>query len=180
MVPLVVGGGVLAGVAIGTLRVAAAWPGGRLTATRGLRAVAALGLLIAVLLTRPPLSSEAPMVREAQWETPFRVARRDVTETLRRIYDGTPILASMGSLGHYMQEASTAGLHIRNFVHEGNGDLWAEAFAHPKRHVRWMLIEEQAEGGDVLALRARTDSTFLNGFDRVTESGGLALYRRKN
>ena len=167
MVPLVVASGVLAGLVVGALR------------GPTVRAMAAGVLLVAALVTRPPLWSDAPMVREAQWETPLRLARRDVTDTLRRIYDQTPILASMGSLGHYMQEASSAGLQIRNFVHEGNGDLWAEALAHPERHVRWVLIEEQAEGGDVLAVRARTDSTFLDGFERVTERGGLALYRRK-
>ena len=168
MVPLVVASGVLAGFVVGALRLPS------------LRAAAAGMLLIAAVLTKPPLSSEAAMVREAQWETPLRLARRDVTETLRGIHDGTPILASMGSLGHYMQEASAAGLQIRNFVHEGNGDLWTETFAHPRRHVRWILIEEQAEGGDVLALRARETSSFLEGFDRVIESGGLALYRRRS
>jgi hypothetical protein len=47
----------------------------------------------------------------------------------------------------------------------------------PRRHVRWILIEEQAEGGDVLAVRARNDAAFLDGFSRVAEGGGVALYR---
>ena len=50
---------------------------------------------------------------------------------LATVYDGTPILASMGSLGHYMQETSSIGLGIRNFLHEGNGDLWIGALAAP-------------------------------------------------
>ena len=37
------------------------------------------------------------------------------------------IMASMGSLGHYMQEASRAGFAIRDFLHEGNGDIWLAA-----------------------------------------------------
>ncbi len=180
MVPLVVACGVLAGVAAGAIRAPVAWLGGRPAGPRAVRAVVAMALFAAAIATRPPLWSGAPMVREAQWETPLRLARRDVTGTLRRVYDHTPILASMGSLGHYMQEASAAGLQIRNFVHEGNGDLWAEALAHPKRHVRWILIEEQAEGGDVLAARAREDPAFLEGFERLTESGGLVLYRRND
>jgi hypothetical protein len=44
--------------------------------------------------------------------------------------------------------------------------------------VRWILIEEQARGGDVLALRAREDPSFLDGFTRVASSGGLSLYKR--
>ena len=81
---------------------------------------------------------------------------RDGTgEVLRARYDGTPILASMGSLGHYMQESSAVGLHLRNFLHEGNGDLWIEALRSPRRSVRWVLVEERAEGGDILAALAR-------------------------
>jgi hypothetical protein len=49
---------------------------------------------------------------------------------------------------------------------------------HPERHAGWILIEEQAEGGDVLAARARTTPSFLERFDRVCEGGGVALYRR--
>jgi hypothetical protein len=44
--------------------------------------------------------------------------------------------------------------------------------------VRWILIEERAEGGDALAVRARSDPGFLAGFARVAEGGGMALYRR--
>src|SRR5262249_19861191 len=127
---------------------------------------------------RPPFSRDAPMLREAQWETPFRLARRAVTAELARIYDGTPILASMGSLGHYMQESSSIGLEIRNFLHEGNGDLWMFALRSPKRHVRWILIEERAEGGDMLAMKAKEEPEFLDGFRRVVEGGGLVLYER--
>jgi hypothetical protein len=118
------------------------------------------------------------MVTEAQWEVPFHTARRTVTAYLSAHYDGTPILASMGSLAHYMQETADIGLPLRSFLHEGNGDLWSAALARPSHHVRWILIEEQALGGDQLAVRARHDSSFLAGFARVSASGGLALYQR--
>jgi hypothetical protein len=118
------------------------------------------------------------MVREAQWDRPNAAARGAVTEYLRAHWDGEPIMVSMGSLGHYMQELSHAGIHIRDFLHEGNGDLWKAALPRPATHVRWMLIEEKAEGGDMLAARARTDSTFLRGFSRVAYGGGVALYHR--
>jgi hypothetical protein len=147
-------------------------------APRRLRAPILAGLLAALLWTRPPIDASAPMVLEAQWETPRRLERERVTDVLAREHDGTPILASMGSLAHYMHEASQAGLDLRHFLHEGNGDLWAEALRSPRRSVRWVLIEERAEGGDMLAGRARSNPDFLSGFDRVVEGGGLVLYRR--
>ena len=118
------------------------------------------------------------MLTEAQWETPFRIGRRAVTAYLADAHDGTPILASMGSLGHYMQEASAAGFDIADFVHEGNGDLWKWALRSPRHYVHWVLIEERAEGGDVLAAKARDRQELLKGFTRVAEGGGLALYHR--
>ena len=118
------------------------------------------------------------MVLEAQWEAPFRRERETVTRYLVRYHDGTPILASMGSLGHYMQETSAAGFELADFLHEGNGDLWAEASVAPARFVRWVLIEERAEGGDMLAARSRASPDFLAEFTRVSEGGGVALYHR--
>ena len=88
-------------------------------------------------------------------------------------------MASMGSLGHYMQETSSAGFAVRDFLHEGNGDIWLAALADPRPFVDWMLIEEKAEGGDMLAKLARSKPSFLDGFDRVCEGAGLALYRRR-
>jgi hypothetical protein len=84
----------------------------------------------------------------------------------------------MGSLGHYMQEASSAGFDIADFVHEGNGDLWTEASETPGRFVNWVLVEERAEGGDALAARIRATPALVEGFERVVEGGGLVLYRR--
>jgi hypothetical protein len=144
------------------------------------QSMGAIALLIAALVARPPFSAGGPMLAEAQWEVPFHVARRTVTTYLASNYDGTPILASMGSLAHYMQEtAADIGLPLRAFLHEGNGDLWTAAIARPNHHVQWILIEEQALGGDQLALRARQDPSFLAGFTRVSAAGGLALYRRQ-
>ena len=61
----------------------------------------------------------------------------------------------MGSLGHYMQEAAASGFSLRDFLHEGNGDIWLAALDGPRPFAGWMLIEEKAEGGDMLAKRAR-------------------------
>jgi hypothetical protein len=40
------------------------------------------------------------------------------------------------------------------------------------------MIEEKAEGGDLLAHAARERPTFLEGYERVCEGAGVALYRR--
>lgn len=140
--------------------------------------MAAVVLLVATVLVRPPLSPAAPMVVEAQWELPFRDGRQVVTRYLQAHYDGLPMMASMSSLAHYMQDAMAIGLPLAAFLHEGNGDLWAAALAAPRSLAGWILIEERAMGGDQLARRARQDAAFLSGFERVAEGGGLALYRR--
>jgi hypothetical protein len=145
---------------------------------RRLQTAGALACLAAALWITPPLDPDAPMVREAQWELPFSDARRVVTTTLAAQWDGTPILASMGSLGHYMQQMSASGFALKDFLHEGNGDLWNSALVTPRPYVKWILIEETAEGGDVLAQLARTNPSFLEGFVRVIEGGGVALFVR--
>lgn len=145
-----------------------------------LAAASAAILVLGTVAVRPPLDPSAAMVREAQWDRPNAAARRAVTAYLREHWDHEPIMASMGSLGHYMQELSHADIHIGDFLHEGNGDLWKAALPRPAAHVWWMLIEEKAEGGDMLAARARTDPAFLRGFSRVAAGGGVALYRRQS
>ena len=41
-----------------------------------------------------------------------------------------------------------------------------------------MLVEEVAEGGDVIARRIRANPSFTDGYERVCEGGNVALYRR--
>ena len=118
------------------------------------------------------------MVTEAQWDRPNAPLRARVTACIAQPLGGDKIMASMGSLGHYMQEASRSGLAIRDFLHEGNGDIWLAALDGPRPFAAWMLIEEKAEGGDMLARIAREQPAFLDGYARVCEGAGLALYRR--
>jgi hypothetical protein len=167
MVPLLaaeaVGAGVLAGLA----------PRRKALAATAIVALAAVELR--------PLASDAPMVVEAQWDRPNIAARQMVTDCLRPAYRrGEAVMASMGSLGHYMQELASAGFDVRDFLHEGNGDIWLAAVAEARPFAGWVLIEEQAEGGDMLAQIAREDPRFLKGFSRVCEGAGLALYRRND
>lgn len=162
-----VGAAVFAGIALGMLR-------GRF------RDAAAAAMAVWLIVTIKPLNAQAPMVEEAQWDVPFSLARRNVTACLEREYHGERILASMGSLAHYMQELSLAGINIRDFVHEGTLPYWQEAIEAPQGRVGWILIEERAEGGDMLAARARASSAFTSGFTRVCADGGVALYKSKN
>ncbi len=164
VVPLMAAEAVGAGVAAGLF---ARWRGLRVT-----------GLAVVLLLELRPLSSAAPMVVEAQWDRPNAAMRRSVTECLRSHYAGETIMVSMGSLGHYLQELGQAGFALRDFLHEGNGDIWLNALDGARPYVGWVLIDEHAEGGDMLARRSRVDPAFLRGFSRVCDGGGVTLYRR--
>lgn len=138
------------------------------------------GVLVgSTLLQSPPWRADAPMLIEAQWDRPASKGRERVTACLSGTYRGELILASMGSLAHYMQELTRAGLAIADFVHEGNGVIWELALeTGPAPHAGWMLVEDEAEGGDVLAQRIRQNPAFTRGMSRVCAGGGVALYRR--
>jgi len=165
MLPLVVACALCGGIAVGFLRRQAA--------------IVTAGLLVGIMLIQsPPWRQDAPVIVEAQLDRPLRAARREVTACLRSGYRGGRILASMGSLAHYMQELSQAGFAIADFVHEGNGVLWTDALDQgPRPPIAWVLVEEEAEGGDVLARRLRHEPRFGRDLVRVCEGGGVALYR---
>jgi hypothetical protein len=144
---------------------------------RGRRIAATLVLLVGLVET-PPLSGRSPMVLEAQWDRPRTLERQRVTACLRERYDDTPILASMGSLAHYMHETAPAGFALRQYIHEGLGDLWKESLLSPRQHAGWILIAEQAMKRDQLARVKERLPGFLDGFERLCEGGGVTLYRR--
>jgi hypothetical protein len=164
MVPIVAASAVAIGLLVGSL-------------PRRLRAGAALVTGLLIVVQNPPFSPGAPMVLEAQWDVPHSRARQAVTACLAERREGEAILASMGSLAHYMQELSRGGFDIADFVHEGNGEIWVSALKDPSRYVGWILVEEQAEGGDEIAHRIAQHPEFIRGFTRVCSGGGVALYR---
>ena len=167
MVPAVVACAVFAGIAVGLLR------------ARWTARLVALALALSAVVESPVWSDAAPLIQEAQWDVPRSRERRTVTACLAPAYRGGKVLASMGSLAHYMQELSHEGFAIADFIHEGNGVIWELAMeTGPAAHATWMLVEEQAEGGDVLARRMREDAHFARGMERLCASGGVALYRR--
>ncbi len=163
-VPLILASAALAAAAIATIP----------TLVRGFAAIA---FVMLALLQARPFDASAPVIVEARRDVKTIDARRPVTEYLREHYDDTLILMSMGSLGHYMHDLSALNLGIRDFVHEGNGEIWWYAMLRPRGIAGWILIEEVAEGGDALFHLARRDAKFLEGFERVAEGGGVALYR---
>lgn len=138
-------------------------------------AAVALGVFIAVELR--PFNVRAPMVLEAEWDRPNFPARQHITDCLLHDYHHEKILISMGGLAHYMQDLSRSGFAIRDFVHEGNGDIWNAAFEDPRPFVGWIIMETKAEGGDILARHAREDPAFLDGFTQVCRGAGMVLYR---
>jgi len=171
MVPLIAFEATAVGCGVGLLR--------RIPRARWDVVAAVIAAGVAAYEVRP-LDSEAPMVVEAQWDRPNVAARAQVTACLAGRDRHDKIMASMGSLGHYMQEASRAGFELRDFLHEGNGDIWLAALDDPRPFAGWILIEEKAEGGDMLAKLAREHPAFLTGYSRVCEAAGLALYQRQN
>jgi len=182
MIPLVAACALFGGLAVGWLdrratREATATPGSR---SRMVPMLLGTVLLASTLFESPPWSGgRAPVIEEAEWDVPVSVERRAVTRCLAPAYRGEKVLASMGSLAHYMQELSAQGFAISDFVNEGNGTLWDIAMSTgPAPYAGWMLVEEQAEGGDVLAQRIRRDPSFARGMIRTCEGGGVALYRR--
>ncbi len=167
MVPLAAAAGALAAIAVASA-----------FGSRGrLRALAAATVVLVTFVMRPPFDPDAPMVVEAQRDVPLQRARQPVTLYLARAYDGTPILASMEALGHYMQEVSAIGLPLCAFLHEGNGDLWLDALSSPRRHVGWILIESRTDGRDALADQVARRPAFLDGFEEVAAGGDVVLYK---
>jgi hypothetical protein len=176
MVPLVAACAVFGGLGVGLIgrfRKDPPYTDGRLAG-----AVAAI-LVASLFVESPTWNMQAPMLLEAQWDRGASIGRRDVTACLAREYRGDKVLASMGSLAHYMQELSNNGFAIADFINEGNGDIWNLALqTGPAPHAGWMLVEEVAEGGDVLAEHVRHDPSFTRDMRRVCEGGGVALYKR--
>jgi hypothetical protein len=153
---------------------------GMSTLWRPLRMLAALGIVGWITLQSSAFDARAPMITEAQRDATNRIGRQAVTAYLRAHWDGTPIMMSMGSLAHYMHDLTELNLEIHDFLQEGNEQLWVHASTRgPRGFVRWVAIEEQAEGGDVLFQAAKRDPRFLEGFERVVEGGGVALYRAR-
>jgi hypothetical protein len=145
---------------------------------RPLQWIAALGVVTLTLIESHPIDHNAPLVLESQRETANMIGRRAITSYLQQHYDGTGIMMSMGSLGHYMHDLSLAGFDLKAFLHEGNGEIWTFAMLQPRHHAGWLIIEGSAEGGDALhhaSLRAR----WLDGFEKVAEGGGARLYRAR-
>lgn len=179
MVPLVAACALFCGVAVGALSSVAT----SATGSAGGRRIHLGWVLAAVLMLSTIVESlwvrESPLVIEAQLDAENGIARRRVTDCLAPNYHGEKVLASMGSLAHYMQELSRQGFAIADFIHEGNGALWNFALeTGPAPHAGWMLVEEQSEGGDVLAERVGRHDGFTRGMTKVCEGGGVSLYRR--
>ena len=162
-VPLIAAAAALAGVAIALMPALVRGP------------VAAVIVTLA-LLQAPPLEPSTPVIVEAHRDARNRQARAAVTNYIQQHYDGRKIMISMGSLAHYMHDLSTIGIDIRDMLHEGNGEIWKDAFLSPHGHAGWIAMEQTSEGGDNLFHRAK-DARFISGFERVAEGGGVVLYR---
>jgi len=144
---------------------------------RAARAVVA-GIVVAIAVWQaPPFDRNAPVIVEAQRVAAEDAGRTTVTAYLTAHWDGQPIMMSMGSLAQYMHDLSAAGFYVRDFLHEGNGELWKYAMRTPRPYVEWIAIQEK-EDRDEIFRQSRIDPRFLTGYARVSSGGGIALYRR--
>jgi hypothetical protein len=144
---------------------------------RAARAAVA-GVVVAIAVWQaPPIDRNAPVVVEAQRVAAEDAGRTTVTAYLTAHWDGRPIMMSMGSLAQYMHDLSAAGFYVRDFLHEGNGELWKYAMRTPRPYVEWIAIQEK-EDRDEIFRQSRIDPRFLDGYVRVSSGGGIALYRR--
>ena len=157
---------------------AAAAAGGIAVLWRPIQLPVAIGLIALVAWQVPPLDRAAPLIVESQREANHMAARGAITRYLQQHYDGSGIMMSMGSLGHYMHDLSLAGFWIKDFLHEGNGEIWRFAMLQPRGHAGWLIIEGDAEGGDALHHAAQRGD-WLDGFALVAEGGGARLYRAR-
>jgi hypothetical protein len=163
-VPLVAAAAALVGAAVALL-------------PRAARAAVA-GVVVAIAVWQaPPFDRNAPVVVEAQRVAAEDAGRTTVTAYLTAHWDGRPIMMSMGSLAQYMHDLSAAGFYVRDFLHEGNGELWTYAMRTPRPYVEWIAIQEK-EDRDEIFRQSRIDPRFLDGYVRVSSGGGIALYRR--
>ncbi|MGE0814003.1 MAG: hypothetical protein AB7O28_21895 [Vicinamibacterales bacterium] len=137
-------------------------------------------VLLAALAGAPPLRA-APLLREALQDRIHRAERRAVTACLAHAYRGEPVMVSMASLAHYVQELSRIGLDVADFLHEGNQPEWDAALAGgAASHAGWLLVEEGGpDGGDVLARRLRSSPAFGTGLVRACRGGIVSLYQRR-
>jgi hypothetical protein len=150
--------------------------GGIAVLWRPLRPFVAALLLVLAVRDAWPLDRTAPLVVESQRVARNKEGRTAITSYLQSHEDGDVIMMSMGSLGHYMHDLSLAGFDIKDFLHEGNGEIWSFAMLQPRGHAGWLIIEGSAEGGDTLH-HASLRPGWLEGFEKVAEGGGATLYR---
>jgi hypothetical protein len=141
-------------------------------------AVTAMLVLAVAVWRTPPLDGNAPVLVESQRVAAEDAGRTTVTAYLTAHWDGQPIMMSMGSLAQYMHDLSAGGFDIREFLHEGNGELWKYAMRSPRPYVEWIAIQEKADRDEIFR-QTQLDPRFLSGYARVVSGGGVALYRKR-
>lgn len=144
---------------------------------RRLAPVAGIVIVALAAWQRPPFDPEAPVIVEAQRLAAEDAGRQTVSAYLAAHWDGQPIMMSMGSLAQYMHDLSAYGFFVRDFLQEGNGELWTYAMRTPRPYVEWIAIQEKADRDEIYR-QTQIDPRFLAGYARVVSGGGVALYRR--
>ena len=109
-------------------------------------------LLALVMIQTPPFDGRNPMAIEAQRERPQQRAREAVTRYLAAEHDGYAHSREHGIARPLHAGDGVDRLEHSRFRARRERRPLGSAVEHPQSHVRWILIEEMAEGGDVLAV----------------------------
>jgi hypothetical protein len=144
---------------------------------RRVAAVAGMAIVGLAVWQAPPFDRQAPVIVESQRVAADDAGRQAVSAYLAAHWDGQPIMMSMGSLAQYMHDLSAYGFNVRDFLHEGNGELWKYAMRTPRPYVEWIAVQEKADRDEIYR-QTQIDPRFLSGYTRVVSAGGVAVYRR--
>ena len=78
-----------------------------------------------------------------------------------------------------MHDLSANGFGVRDFLHEGNGEIWKYAVRTPRPFAAWLVVDERTDRGDALFWQGQHNPSYFSGYARLAEGGGVALYRRE-
>jgi hypothetical protein len=92
---------------------------------------------------------------------------------LREHYEGGGVLIDDSLVGLIFE----SGLHLREFVATGNGDLWRNALEEPARHVAWVAFRPD-EMGDRVTAALDSEPQLTDNFTLAYAAEGYVLYRR--
>lgn len=88
---------------------------------------------------------------------------------LKNNYKGGLILASFASSNPIVFDS---GIHLDNYIYEGNGKLWLAALQYPSKHVSMILVNDKEKVWEKLL----SNPDFYNNFTKIYTNGDFSVY----